>query len=192
MVKAVRTTEKSRLSAEDWEQATLDVIGSQGLSAVAVESLARDLGVTKGSFYWHFENRDALIIAALDRWEAEDTRTFERSIGIIKDPREKLRTLFRRTRKEIRSHLIFRSLFNNADHRLVAPVMQRVSERRIEYLFDGFRNLGLGLEDALNRARLTYLSYVGFLQYYQAFRSARMSAEELDSYVNHVIAALIP
>ena len=43
-----------RLSAEDWAQAALDLIAEQGVAAVAVEPLARRLGVTKGSFYWHF------------------------------------------------------------------------------------------------------------------------------------------
>src|SRR3546814_8458026 len=51
-----------RLSAEDWAQAALDLIAEQGVSAVAVEPLARRLGVTKGSFYWHFPSREALLV----------------------------------------------------------------------------------------------------------------------------------
>ena len=54
----------ARLSADDWAQAALDLIAEQGVSAVAVEPLARRLGVTKGSFYWHFPSRDALLQAA--------------------------------------------------------------------------------------------------------------------------------
>ena len=49
-------TERARLSAEDWEQGALDMIAEQGIGALAVEALARRLGVTKGSFYWHFRN----------------------------------------------------------------------------------------------------------------------------------------
>ena len=58
-----------RLSADDWAQAALDMIAEQGVGSVAVEPLARRLGVTKGSFYWHFPSRDALLQAALERWE---------------------------------------------------------------------------------------------------------------------------
>src|SRR5690606_6770697 len=56
---------KGRLSAEDWAQAALDLIAEHGVASVAVEPLARRLGVTKGSFYWHFPSRDALLQAAL-------------------------------------------------------------------------------------------------------------------------------
>jgi len=48
---AVDKFERTRLSAADWEQAALDVVAEQGVAAVTVESLARQLGVTKGSFY---------------------------------------------------------------------------------------------------------------------------------------------
>ncbi len=187
-----RRTEKPRLSAEDWALAALEVIGEQGVSAVAVESIARRLGVTKGSFYWHFKSREALLQAALDLWEAEDVRTFERSLNLIRDPHDKMRALFRRTREEIRSHVLFCALFMAVDQPVVAAVMERVSERRVAFLNKGFRELGMGPEEALHRARLTFMSYVGFLQYYQNFRAARMSLDELDDYVDHVITSLIP
>ncbi len=61
--------ERTRLSAEDWEDAALSLIAEQGVGALAVEALARQLGVTKGSFYWHFRTREALLQAALERWE---------------------------------------------------------------------------------------------------------------------------
>ena len=69
---ALKTERSGRLSAEDWAQAALDLIAEQGVAAVAVEPLARRLGVTKGSFYWHFPSRDALLQAALERWEANE------------------------------------------------------------------------------------------------------------------------
>lgn len=192
MSKTLRATEKIQLSAADWEQAALDTISQKGVAAIAVESLARTLGVTKGSFYWHFQNRNSLIESALNRWEQEDINTFARSFDIIRDPADKLRALFRRTRQEIQSHLIFSALFRATDHPLVQQIMQRVSERRIDYLTSSYSELGLSDREAVNRARLTYLSYVGFLQYYQQFKSVRMSAEEVSEYMEHVISTLIP
>ncbi|HXD37565.1 MAG TPA: helix-turn-helix domain-containing protein, partial [Rhodanobacter sp.] len=66
---ATSKPERNRLSAEDWELAALQLIAEQGVGALAVEALARRLGVTKGSFYWHFRTREALLQAALERWE---------------------------------------------------------------------------------------------------------------------------
>jgi len=53
------------LSVEQWRSAALQALAEGGLRAVAIESLARSLGVTKGSGYWHFENRAALLRAAV-------------------------------------------------------------------------------------------------------------------------------
>ena len=189
---AAGRVEKPRLTAEDWAQAALDTLAEHGLQAVAVEPLAKRLGVTKGSFYWHFPNREALIAAALAKWEEGDIQTFERSLAYIRDPHDKMRMLFRRTRKEIRSHVLFCTLFMAVDHPQVKAVMERVTERRIEFLREGFMELGMAQEDATHRARLTFMSYVGFLQYYQNFKGARMPLDELDRYVDHVIATLIP
>lgn len=184
--------EKLRLTAEDWADAALDAIADGGLTAVAVEPLARSLGVTKGSFYWHFASREALLDATLDRWEASDIESFESSLNGIPDPHQKMRALFQRTRTEIKTHTLFCALFKAIDHPKVSEIMQRVSERRIEYLSERFAELGMNAEEARFRARLTYTSYVGFLQYYQNFRETRMSLEDLDRYVEHVIDTLIP
>ncbi len=62
-----------RLTRDDWITAALAAIADGGLAAVGVEPLAARLGATKGSFYWHFENRDALLEAAIGRWEKETT-----------------------------------------------------------------------------------------------------------------------
>src|SRR5215469_32898 len=62
-----------RLTRDDWITAALGAIADGGLAAVGVEPLAVRLGATKGSFYWHFENRDALLEAAVRRWEKETT-----------------------------------------------------------------------------------------------------------------------
>ena len=55
-------------SREDWVDAAWTLLGNVGVDGVRVESLARTLGVTKGSFYWHFKNRQDLIDALFDRW----------------------------------------------------------------------------------------------------------------------------
>src|SRR5919198_3781837 len=85
---------RKRLTAQDWADAALTAMGEGGLAAVAVEPLAARLGATKGSFYWHFANRDALIEAALAQWEERFTAATIAALAGERDPRERLRKLF--------------------------------------------------------------------------------------------------
>jgi AcrR family transcriptional regulator len=181
-----------RLSAEDWAQAALDLIAEEGVAAVAVEPLARRLKVTKGSFYWHFPSREALLKAALERWEAVEQETVFGSLEAVSDPRERLRRLFQLVAHEVKSHVIYAALLKALDHPVVQPVMQRVSERRLEYLTASFRQAGMARVEAQQRARLTYAAYLGFLQLSLQLHQPRMSHEEFDAYVEHVTATLIP
>jgi len=184
--------EKQRLNAQDWELAALELMAEEGVSAVAVESLARRLGVTKGSFYWHFSNRDALIEAALKRWEENDTHNVIARVDSIENPAKRLRELFRLTSREMRSHKIYAALLKGSDHPVVAPVMERVSQERMRYLARVFQQAGMEREPAEHRARLAYSTYIGFLQLALQFRASRMSSELFDAYVGHVIDTLIP
>lgn len=181
-----------RLSADDWAQAALDMVAEQGIAAVAVEPLARRLGVTKGSFYWHFPSRDALLQAALERWETVEQESVFGSLEVVPDPRERLRRLFLLVAHEAKSHIIYSELLKALDHPAVQPVIQRVSQRRMDYLIASFRQAGLGRTDAQHRARLAYAAYVGFLQLSLHLHQPRMQHEEFEDYVGHVIAALIP
>lgn len=62
-----------RLGASDWVKAALSELAESGISGVRVEKLARGLGVTKGSFYWHFKDRDALLKEMLEMWRKRAT-----------------------------------------------------------------------------------------------------------------------
>lgn len=181
-----------RLSAEDWAQAALDLIAEQGVAAVAVEPLARRLGVTKGSFYWHFPSREALLQAALERWESVEQEAVFGTLERVPDPRARLRALFQMVAHEYQSHVIYSALLKALDHPAVQPVIDRVSKRRLDYLAASFRQTGLGREDALHRARLTYAAYVGFLQLNLQLHQARMPQEEFESYVEHLAKTLVP
>ena len=67
-------TDRSRLTADDWVAAGLEVLVDNGVGAVKILPLAQRMGVTRGSFYWHFKSRAALLERLLDAWEATNTR----------------------------------------------------------------------------------------------------------------------
>ena len=192
MTDAARVERNARLSADDWAQAALDQIAEQGVASVAVEPLARRLGVTKGSFYWHFPSRDALLQAALERWEKVEQETVFGSLEKVPDPRERLRALFQVVAHEATSHIIYSELLKALDHPTVAPVIGRVSQRRFDYLAASFRQAGLSRTEAQHRARLAYAAYVGFLQLSLQLHQPRLQHDEFEAYVEHVMATLIP
>lgn len=192
MVQAAVKKKRSTLSAQDWEQAALELIAEQGIRAVAVESLARRMGVTKGSFYWHFSNRESLLQQALLRWEKHDEANLQASLGAIDDPRDRLRSFFRRTGREKLTHDVFSSLCTAADHAQVEPLLERVAERRMRHIASAFVEIGFDTSEASHRARLTYSAYLGFLQLLRQHQAPNLSSEEFEAYMTHVIETLIP
>jgi AcrR family transcriptional regulator len=189
---ASKKKERSTLSAGDWEQQALVLISEKGIRAVAIESLARRMGVTKGSFYWHFPNRDALLEQSLLRWEKHDEANLQASLGAIADPRERLKSFFRRTGREKLTHDVYSSLCTAADHPKVEPLLERVAERRMKHIETAFGEIGFDAAEAKHRARLTYSTYLGFLQLQSLHQAPNLSSEEFEAYMTHVIATLIP
>ena len=67
--KKVVETKAGRLTRDDWLKSALETMRKTGVDGVKVAPLAARMGVTTGSFYWHFKNRRALLLALLDYWE---------------------------------------------------------------------------------------------------------------------------
>ena len=184
--------ERSTLSAGDWEQQALVLIAEKGIRAVAVEALAARMGVTKGSFYWHFQNRESLLEQSLIRWEKHDAANLHTALSAIDDPRERLRSFFRRTGREKLTHNVYSSLCMASDHPQVEPLLERVAERRMKHIEKAYEEIGFDAQTASHRARLTYSAYLGFLQLQKQHQTPSLSSEEFEAYMTHVIATLIP
>ena len=185
--------EGRRLSADDWTSAALAALAEGGVGAVAVEPLAARLGATKGSFYWHFRNRDALLEAALQRWERLETDDVIARVETEPDPRRRLRKLFFHAiggglPGKARTGSVEPALQAAAVHPLVAPVLARVTHRRLDYLDAQFRALGLPPAVARHRALLAYTAYLGHTQL--AHATPGISLGDLDAYADDAIAVL--
>jgi len=183
--------EKASLTPADWEQAALNLVAEKGLAALRVEPLARRLGITKGSFYWHFPGRDELLAQALDRWEQQDRQHLRLSLSATTAPAERLADFVWRTSRQTLTHRIYVALCASPDDPRIGPVLRRVTQRRLKYLAGALEELGLEPTDARHRANLMYSSYVGYLQL-QAQRLVPDKDEpDFDDYVRHVIETLI-
>lgn len=90
-----RAAEQRDLSRHDWVMAALAAMAEGGVEAMKVERLARTLGVSKGSFYWHFKDRPALFSAVLDLWDGDFTRQLIDQAAHLETPAERLREVAR-------------------------------------------------------------------------------------------------
>jgi AcrR family transcriptional regulator len=153
-----------RLTATDWADAALTAIAEGGLAAVAVEPLAARLGATKGSFYWHFPNRRALIDAALEIWEYKDTEAIITTMEAVDGPAERLRRLLTLVVGTSLSHQIEVALLAAAADPSVGPVVRRATQRRVDYVASLYRDLGLSEADARSRALISVSIYMGHVQ----------------------------
>ena len=84
------------LNRKAWLDHALGVLRDEGIAGVRVERLARDLGVTKGSFYWHFVDRAELLESMLKYWADEFTLEIIEDLKIqVDDPSERLHTVMK-------------------------------------------------------------------------------------------------
>ncbi len=183
---------RTTLSASDWENEALRVIAEKGIAAVAVEPLARRMGITKGSFYWHFSSRESLLEQSLVSWEKHDARNLSLSLGELSCPRDRLISFFRHVSREGLTHQVYSALTASADHPQVKPVLDRVASRRMAHIGQAFRELGMDDAEAGHHARLTYSVYLGFLQLQRQSQAPALSSQQFEAYLDHVIETLIP
>ena len=203
MVNDKRAARVGNLTAADWIDAACIAIAERGVGAVAVEPLAQHLGVTKGSFYWHFPNRDALLRAALGRWEEAGTEAVIAALGRIAEPRQRLETLIAAAFASppridglagpeiVTNHAFDLAVADAADDPTVGPVLRRVSERRVDYLGECFRALGYTPDEARHRALLAYAAFVGTLRLAREAPGRMPPDGEYRAYQRHVMATIM-
>jgi AcrR family transcriptional regulator len=185
---AIRYRMVMALSRDDWSRAALEALAADGLAGVAVEPLARRLGASKGSFYWHFRDRGDLIAATLERWERRDTTEVIAALETIADPRERLREL-------ARSAYLGAAAGNDAQSGVlaaasdprVAPVLERVTRTRLAFLEHQFQALGLDPPAAHTRARMAYALYVGLGDLRRAAPQAPMTESEAAAIIELIL-----
>ena len=159
MAAPVRTPRRS------WIDEGLRALATGGADAVRVEPLARSLGVTKGGFYWHFEDRRALLEEMLDVWERVSVdEVIERVESGGGDARARLRRLFaiaasRDVRGVLKTDLAVRDWARR--DRTVARRLKRIDNRRMEYMRSLFGAFCRNDDDVEVRCTLAFSLFIG-------------------------------
>jgi AcrR family transcriptional regulator len=176
--------------ANEWAEAALEAFAEGGVRAASIPSIAKTLGVTKGSFYWHFRGFDDLVDAAMARWETQDRAALE-ALRAVGDPRRRLVALFTEAVQSPRAQALLVAL-SGSSMPAVSAAMRRMSDRRLRFLRDAYRQLGFGTAEARERALLVYAAYVGLLHLRGERSPSLESARQVDAFAAHAIATLVP
>ena len=193
----VATGRRESLTAADWTEAALVALARGGLAAVGVEPLAKELGATKGSFYWHFADRNELIVSTLELWEVRDTDRVIGVIGETGDVTTRLRALLRGAFASVpvgsegslgRVELALQA---SASHPLVAPVLARVTQRRLAFLTRLYTELGLSPARARHRGLLAYSAFLGHAQLAHATPELLPRGRAFGAHVDQVTETLM-
>lgn len=159
-------TDKTSLTPRDWVIAAFAALAEGGLDAVRVERLAKRLGTTKGSFYWHFADRPALLEAMLTLWEREGTTDLIEHLAGIVDPAARLRQLATEALILVtggidvaRSETAMRVWA--AQDPAVGLRFARVEGERLRALTAELARLGYGPAEATSLAKVLYLALIG-------------------------------
>ena len=179
-----------KLSRREWIAGAFDAFVEGGIEALRVEPLAKRLGVTKGSFYHHFENRRALHVALVDEWERRGTsQIIEQVDQASTDPADRLRALAHRSMKPDAFTDAIETGMRGwaAIDPEVSAAVERVDERRLDFTSSLLREIGVPAGLAKRRTRLFYRVIIGEFTW-RSSGGPVMSAREIDEAVDQLIA----
>lgn len=182
-----------RLARDDWLDAAFNAAVEGGFDAVRVLSLAQTLGVTRGSFYWHFTDHAELLAALLARWR---DRELESGRALKLDPNKSPQAELERILdfalahagadlENMRFELALRGLGRRDP--AVAHMLAEVDQNRLKLFEHRFERLTGDAKSAVDLAALFYLAIVGS---YQALARPN-NPPQLESYLKGLIAQYV-
>ena len=151
-----------RLSRDDWLQAALETMRSNGIDGVKVAPLAARMGVTTGSFYWHFKDRRELLELLLDYWERTTTDVAIEELKRFEGPAEdRILFLMQRVMEgDLAGYDLPIWLWAQSDDG-ARRVFQRALKKRSAFTTSLFREAGFSPREAENRARMMVVYMMG-------------------------------
>ena len=155
-------TTSTRLTRDDWLRSALEMMRKTGVEGVKVLRLAKQLGVTTGSFYWHFKNRRALLEALLEFWERTmTTAAIEEARQFDGSPEDRILFLMRQVMvDDLAGHDL--PIWHWAQSDIGAErVFQRSLDKRLEFAPWMFPEAGFSRQEAEIRGRMMVVYLMG-------------------------------
>jgi len=179
----------SPLQSQDWIRAASVRFSQDGVEAVRIELLARDLGVSKGSFYWHFRDREDLLNSVLADWEREEIAWLEEASSFQRSPAARWARFVERGAEPQRGR--FESALRGwarRDDRVSSRVASIEKERAI-YIAGVLREVGFTPEAADAWSELALLVYLGWLDRATRDPEFRLASPGLGEFLSQLVLA---
>lgn len=157
-------TRTASLKAGDWIKAALTMLTNRGIQAVQITALSRHLGVTRGSFYWHFDSREALLDALLDQWRARNAGVMVEALGGADTLDDGILALFSvwtdHTRFESRLDQAIRDWARHSQ--ALQDTLKAEDDARVAAIAGFFRRHDYAPTEAFIRARVIYFTQLSY------------------------------
>ena len=168
-----------RLTAQDWVDFALTTLAREGFNALKADVLARKLGVSRGSFYWHFRNLGTFHARVIEHWKQAATEAIIADLERYDSREERLDALLRRIGQGGALEVGMRTwAVNNAD---AARALSDIDRRRREYIERLLVEAGIAQPLAATRAQLLYWTHLG-----AALSRSKLTGERLDRIVTEL------
>ena len=164
-----------QLSAKDWLDQGLKTLAESGFTALKAEPLAKAMGVSRGSFYWHFADIGAFHAAILKHWREVAAEQIIANLEAASDNRDRLPLLLRQAfggRLALESAVRTWATVEPA----ARSAVQAIDRRRLSYVESMLRAAGLSPGVARARAQIFYWAFVGFARSDKPLPRARQRA----------------
>ncbi|HYL68314.1 MAG TPA: TetR/AcrR family transcriptional regulator [Candidatus Limnocylindria bacterium] len=173
----------------DWIRAATARLSREGIEAVRVEVLARDLRVSKGSFYWHFRDRQDLLNSLLTHWEGEETAWLHQAAASEKSAAARWATFVERSAdiERCRFEAAMRGWARREDR--VAIRVAAIEKGRREFIADVLHVVGFALPSADSWADLAQLVYLGWLDRSTRDAEFRLAGRGLGEFLSELVLA---
>ena len=198
--------ERKQLQRFDWLLKALDIFIKEGIDAVRITRLAEELKVTRGSFYWHFSNREDLIEALVVYWKDRNTNAIVNSVNTAKDLSDGIFGFFETCLNpqlfDPRLDLAVREWARRSDD--IRQQLDAADNARVTALTDFFQRFDYAMPEALIRARVIYFAQIGFYAldvredletrlsyteaYFLSFTGKILDTETADQFCNYIRA----
>lgn len=146
---------KQNLTKDDWLRAAMELLRTRGIGGVRVLTLAQKLRVSRGSFYWHFEDRQDLLNSMLDWWDRQMTdAVIEYANSTRGSPQKRLMAVGEDVLKSDRNRYETAMRTWAESDRKASRTLQRVVNKRLDYVTSLFREAGFSPAEARARGDL--------------------------------------